>query len=132
MIEIKQTEREIAEVIVRKLKKLCENEVENERVHILDFMVENVPESVTDEKSDWNNATGCYGVSTITTPFDNESLLLAIGYYGGMENISTITIRTHYDINWEEITGEIAYEIHYQIAMEIPTVIRFLIKYKEE
>ena len=85
-----------------------------------------------DEKSDWNNATGCYGVSTITTPFDNESLLLAIGYYGGMENISTITIRTHYDIDWEEITGEIACEIHYQIAMEIPSATKFLVKYEED
>lgn len=132
MLAIKETERELAELIVSQLKKLVADDVENATVHILDFAVENVPDKITDEENDWNNATGCYGVSTITTPFDNESLLLAIGYYGGMENISTITIRTHYDIDWEEITGEIACEIHYQIAMEIPTVTRFLIKYEEE
>lgn len=129
MVEIKQNEREVAEIVVKKLKELVEKNVENERVHILDFMVEDVPETVTDEKSAWDEATGCYGITTIQTPFDSESLLLLIGYYGGMEEISSITIKTHYDIDWEEVTGLVAQEIHYQISLEIPAVTKFLVKY---
>lgn len=132
MVGIKQNEREVAEIVVKKLKELVEKNVENERVHILDFMVEDVPETVTDEKSAWDEATGCYGVSTITTPFDSECLLLAIGYYGGMEDVSTITIKTHYDIDWEEVTGLIAQEIRYQISLEIPAVTKFLVRYEED
>lgn len=130
MVEIKQNEREVAEIVVKKLKELVEKNVENERVHILDFMVEDVPETVTDEKTAWDNATGCYGITTVSTPFDSESLLLLIGYYGGMEEISSITIKTHYDIDWEEVTGLITQEIHYQISLEIPAVTKFLVRYE--
>ena len=132
MVEIKQNEREVVEIVAKKLKSLVDKGITNERVHILDFMVDDIPETVTDEKMAWNNATGCYGVSTITTPFDSECLLLAIGYYGGMEDVSTITVKTHYDIDWEEITGLITQEIHYQIALEIPAVTKFLVKYEEQ
>lgn len=132
MVEIKQNEREVAEIVTKKLKGLVDKGVENERVHILDFMVDDIPEAVTDEKKAWDNATGCYGITTISTPFDSESLLLLIGYYGGMEEISSITIKTHYDIDWEEVTGLVAQEIRYQISLEIPAVTKFLVKYKED
>jgi hypothetical protein len=45
-----------------------------------------------------------------------------------MEEISTITVKTHYDIDWEELTGNIAQEISYQTSLEIPGVNRFLVK----
>lgn len=128
MLKICENVRALAELITDKVKELYESELVNERWAILDFAVEDVPQTITDERKDWNNATGVYGVSTITTPFDNESLLLAIGYYGGMEEISTITVKTHYDIDWEELTGNIAQEISYQISLEIPGVNRFLVK----
>lgn len=123
----------LAKLITDRVKELCENRCnENTEIRILDFAVEDVPEKITDEKNVWNIATGVYGVSTIKTPFDNESILLAIGYYGGMEDIQTVTIKTGYDIDWDDMEREIRQELIYSIAMEIPSCDRFLVKTYQE
>lgn len=98
---------------------------------ILDFATGELPtlqefEAADDEEKEEmeEEATGWYGVAALPTPFDNNSVVFGIGYYGGSDlNVFNLP----FDSTIDDIRQEVASGINL-IYSEIPAPTNFLVR----
>lgn len=98
---------------------------------ILDFATGELPtlqefEAADDEEKEEmeEDAIGWYGVAALPTPFDNNSVVFGIGYYGGSDlNVFNLPFGSTID----DIRQEVASGINL-IYSEIPAPTNFLVR----
>lgn len=98
---------------------------------ILDFATGELPtlqefEAADDEEKEEmeEEATGWYGVAALPTPFDNNSVVFSIGYYGGSDlNVFNLPFGSTID----DIRQEVASGLNL-IYSEVPAPTNFLVK----
>ena len=98
---------------------------------ILDFATGELPtlkefEAADDEEKEEmeEDATGWYGIAALPTPFENNSVVFGIGYYGGSDlNVFNLPFGSTID----DIRQEVASGINL-IYQEIPAPTNFLVR----
>lgn len=128
MIKIVKGFEEFSHLIVDILEKICTSENNNKNLPILDFKVEELPtqgmiddlikNGETEKSVFTKNGTGQYGIATIQTPFDSESVTVAFDYYGGMDGVKTVSVPTAYDVDWTAIFYDVFHALHGLLRLE--------------